>query len=105
MGEKTFYRIVAANGTLSADAFVVACPQPESIKAGCVLVVNQRNLTPLAVHETQLVPAKTEWESPHGARQTSTTARHSPCLRCGRVKGMVQDQVTCPFHGDRPCAV
>jgi hypothetical protein len=105
MNEMTLYRILTHDGLLSTDCFVVAPVQPDAIRTGCVLAINQRDLTTLTVHETRLVPAETSLRRTSAADSQAVPrgGTNSACLKCGRVQGVVLDRVTCPEHGDNPC--
>jgi hypothetical protein len=91
------FRILTPDGLLSGDTFVMAAPQPPRIAAGCLLMVDEQTGTPLTVHSTRLIPEEAPELPPvhHIADNV--------CLTCGRVQGVVEDQVPCPFHGDAPC--
>jgi hypothetical protein len=97
MADPKRYRILTPDGLLSYDTFVVSAEQPRTIRAGCVLVAHQRTGRLLTVHETRLFPAE--------AHAPAAVARKpkSACLKCGRVKGVIEDMVTCPHHGDAAC--
>jgi len=100
MAEVHRFRILTADGTLSSETFVMAPEQPEAIKADCLLVVDETTGQRLTVHETRLFPAEL-----HGAPVPMAAAR-SVCLECGRVGGVVEDEVVCPQHPDgSPCVV
>ena len=68
-------------------------------KAGCLVVINERDGAVVTVHRDRLVPVETV--GPPILYHESRTA----CLKCGRVEGVVEDHVTCPFHGDIPCGL
>jgi hypothetical protein len=92
------FRIVTVEGLLSHDTFVVAAAQ-STPKAGCLVVINERDGAMMTVHRDRLVPV--EPVAPPILYHESRTA----CLKCGHVEGVVQDHVTCPFHGDLPCGL
>ena len=85
------FRVLTPNGRLSHDTFVLASEQPEAIQEGCVLVVNNRDGTRLTAHRDRLF-SMTRLGEPKKA-----------CLRCGRVSGVVEDQVQCPYDEGSLC--
>jgi hypothetical protein len=91
MAEQKHYRILAPEGRLSHDTFVVVSQQPEAIQADCVLVVNDLDGTQLTAHRDRLFSVS-EAGTPRRA-----------CLRCGKVLGVVEDQVHCPYDDDNSC--
>ena len=91
------FRILTREGRLSEDTYVLPSQQPYAIHAGCVLVVNERSGETLTVHDTRLFPSEAVKSMPTASQTKSV------CLKCGWVKGVVEDQVTCPYHGDGPC--
>ena len=98
IGQRRF-RILSPDGLLSGDIFVLPEEQPRTIKAGCVLVVQERTGRPLTVHDTRLFPAE-------AAESVAVVGEpKSVCLKCGRVKGVVEDQVTCPEHEGASCSM
>jgi hypothetical protein len=98
MAAKNHFRILSPDGSLSRDTFVIAPEQPESIMADCLLVIDEMTGRRMTVHETRLFPAECS-SSPELA-----TAPQSRCLACGRVVGVVEDEVTCPLEpGELPC--
>ena len=98
MAEVHRFRILTPDGTLSRETFAIAPEQPETVKADCLLVVDETTGQRLTIHETRLFPAEL-----HGAPVPRAVAR-SVCLECGRVSGVVEDEVACPNHQDgTPC--
>lgn len=91
------FRILTPDGLLSGDMFVVPAVQPRMIKAGCVLVVHERTGRVLTVHETRLFPATVANGPP------SVEKPKSVCLKCGRVGGVIGEQVACPEHDGTAC--
>jgi hypothetical protein len=92
------YRVLAADGQLSSDVFSMSPEQPGTIKAGCLLMVHEPSGRTLTVHETRVFPA--------GLPSVATIVGESKraCLTCGKVQGVVQDQVACPNDGG-PCGL
>ena len=82
------FRVVMPGGLTSLDTFILVDPQPERIKAGCVLAAHEPSGRQITVHSTRLLPAETPGES-----------EHRICLECGKVEGVVEDEVLCP-HGE-----
>jgi hypothetical protein len=99
MAGQNGYRILTPDGLLTRDTFVLSPEQPNTIKAGCVLVVGQRSGTVLSVHESRLLPA--EASSP----PTAVGQWKRACMKCGKVQGVVEDQVTCPNEDGGPCGL
>ncbi len=91
------FRILTPDGLVSLDLFLLATRQPTGLKAGCVLVVNQESGGLLTVHRSRLIPALS------GA--TADGQQKSVCLKCGRVEGVVEEQIRCPFHHGVPCGL
>ena len=99
MANKKRFRILTPDGLLSGETFVLPPEQPRSIRPGCVLVVSQRTGALLTVHDTRLFPAK-------AADSVGVVGESkSVCLQCGRVKGVIEDQVSCPYHDANPCGM
>jgi VanZ family protein len=92
------FRIVLLEGALTDDVFLVPAEQPAKIKMGCVLAINQRDGSLQTVHGSRLVPSEAE-QLPQAAAVASV------CLKCGKVAGVVEDAVTCPYENDGPCKV
>jgi hypothetical protein len=84
------YRILLPDGTLSTDVFHVPMEQPADIRSHCVLVVNDRDEATLTVHRSRLFAV-------------ALAEPKKPCLTCGRVKGVLQDEVKCPYDEHAPC--
>jgi hypothetical protein len=93
------FRILMPDGMLSREVFALAPQQPRSILAGCVLVVHEPTGKMLTLHETRLFPVK--------PANTVTVIGESKrvCVKCGKVQGVVQDQVACPNDGGGPCGI
>jgi hypothetical protein len=94
-GQK-YFRLLMPDGLLSQDTFVVAAEQPSLMRADCLLVVHQGSGMMLTVNSARLFPAEAAGSPPFSQRVEA-------CLRCGRVKGVAEDQVACPYHGQQPC--
>jgi hypothetical protein len=93
------FRILTPDRRLSGGTFVPAAQQPSRIATGCVLMVDEQSGTTLTVHATRLVPLETADVRPvHGIAD-------SVCLKCGRVEGVVEDQVNCLYEGDASCGL
>jgi hypothetical protein len=94
MVEGIHYRILSPDGSLSDDTFVTAPDQPENIKSDCLLVIDDVTGRRLTVHGTRLFPAA------QGGLPPVRTASPSRCLKCGRVSGVVEDEVVCTAEHD-----
>ena len=93
------FRILTPDGLLSRDTFVLPVEQPRTIMAGCVLVVHEGSGRLLTVHDTRLFPAE-------AAESIAVVgAPKSVCLTCGRVEGVIQEQVVCPNHDGGSCCL
>ncbi len=93
------FRIVTPEEHISPETYVLAEEQPETIKANCVLLVDQANGRPITVHGTRLVPADDPLAADLDHKHTSA------CMKCGHVEGIVEDQVTCPNHNNLDCGL
>jgi hypothetical protein len=91
------FRVLTPNGLLSGDTFVMAARQPSHVATGCLVMVDEQTGTALTVHATRLIPEEAPELPPEHK------IGNNVCLTCGRVRGVVADQVACPFHGDAPC--
>jgi hypothetical protein len=95
MASPQLFHILTPQG-VSRDTFVVPADQPGSIKTDCVLVIHSHSGHMLTVHRTRLVPVDA----------TAIAKKpQSVCLKCGRVAGVVQDEVVCPEHGGVACGL
>ena len=99
MTSQTLFRILTSEGLVSLDLFTIAQPQPVNLKTGCLLVVNQANGNLVTVHQTRLIPSGIP------SCVASDGQRKSVCLKCGRVEGVVQEQIHCPYHHGVPCGL
>jgi hypothetical protein len=99
MNNQRRFRILTPDGMFSHDTFVLPPEQPRTIKADCVLVVDERNGRALTVHGTRLFPIETA-----PAPAVAIPQRHV-CLTCGKVQGVVADQVRCSSHDGGPCGL
>jgi hypothetical protein len=97
-GQKRF-RILTPDGLLSHDTFVLPANQPRDIPAGCVRVIHEQSGRMVTVHDSRLFPAGAT-ESPQFAQKPM-----SACLKCGRVAGVMAEQVTCPDHSEGTCGM
>ncbi|MGO8691411.1 MAG: hypothetical protein ACLQLG_17445 [Thermoguttaceae bacterium] len=99
MTAEMLYRIQTPEGLVSYDVFTLARPQPAGMRIGCVLVIDQNNGNRMTVHKTRLIPAAIPTDAGADDQQKSI------CLKCGRVEGVVEDQVQCPHHHDADCGL
>jgi hypothetical protein len=90
MADQRHYRVLSPDGRLSHDTFVVPAEQPAAIPQGCTLVVNERDGSQLTVHSGRLFPI-------------AETQPTKVCLNCGKVLGVVEDQVKCLYDEGNPC--
>ncbi len=93
------FRLLTPDGFVTYDTFVLAFEQPTAGEAHCMSVVHEATGRELTVHRTRLVPVD---ETVEPARDHP---RLSACLRCGRVPGVADDEVTCPYHGRLGCGL
>ena len=99
MTEQKRFQILSPDGLLSPERYLISAVQPPNIKSGCLLAVDQLSGRRITVHESRIFPAKAD-DAP-----AFDPAAMSVCLKCGRVEGVVEDQVTCPHHGDAACGL
>jgi hypothetical protein len=99
MAQKECFHVITREGELTADLFVVVADQPLKIKKDCLLVVNVQDGSQVTVHKSRLVRTENAEQMP------LAKATRSACLKCGKVAGVVEDQVTCPNEKDAPCKV
>ena len=90
MDDQNQYRILLPDHRLSHDTFRIPLQQPSNVYSGCVLVVNDDDGTQLTVHRSRLFPI-------------SLAEPKRACLKCGRVLGVVQDQVECLYGEGDSC--
>ena len=90
-------RILTPDGLISYDTFLVVAPQPTTLRADCVLVAHEITGTRLTVHRTRLISV----DPP--LKKTPRTGAKSVCLQCGKVEGVVEDQIKCPHPGKGHC--
>lgn len=99
MTERQRFRVLTPDDLISYETFVMADEQPKTIRASCVLLINEHTGQPLTVHETRLMPLEVP------GKTIADDKAKSVCLKCGKVEGVVEDQVVCPEHGDAPCGL
>lgn len=99
MTEQKRFRILSPDGLLSPESYLISAVQPPNIKSGCLLAVDQLSGRRITVHESRIFPAEASDASP------VDSAAISVCLECGRVEGVVEDQITCPHNGDAACGL
>jgi len=99
MPERKRFRLLTPEGLVTYDTFVLADDQPRTIKADCLLVVHEASGRLSTVHRTRLIPVA------DSGIQTLGRQRKSPCLKCGKVEGVVGDQVVCPYHKGLGCGL
>jgi hypothetical protein len=99
MASKKRFRILTPDGLLSRETFGLPAEQPLALRPGCVVVVNERTGVILTVHDTRLFPAE-------AAESINVVGEpKSVCLKCGKVKGVIEDQVSCPYHDAVSCGM
>jgi hypothetical protein len=91
--------LLLPDGLLSAETYLISADQPSAIKKGCVLIVDPQSGVLRTVHETRLFPEEADREI------SSPELPQGVCLKCGRVMGIVEDQVACPFENKAPCGL
>ena len=99
MPEKDRFRVLTPEGLVTYDTFVLADEQPRNIKADCLLLVHEASGRLLTAHLTRVIPT----EGPSVVAVGSQCK--SPCVRCGKVAGIVEDEVVCPNHGQSCCGL
>ena len=93
------FQVITPEGWVAPDTFLLADEQPPAIKPDCVLIVHEASGRPLTVHRTRLVALEDR------TVQSPAEQRKSVCLKCGKVEGVVGDQVACPRHGQTDCGL
>lgn len=88
------YRVVLPAGMLSGETVVLAPHQPANGHSLCV-VVNQANGRAYTVHRSRLIAVDPPPAVPKD--------RRSVCFECGKVEGVVLDQVQCPYRERESC--
>jgi len=94
MTDQEQFRIILPGGLTSLDTFVVAHPQPSRIRAGCLLMTHEQSGRQITVHATRLTPVEVMGQPSERV-----------CPNCGKVQGVVEDEVVCPYEGGAPCAL
>lgn len=97
MSERVEYRVALPDGSPSKDIFFPADEQPTTVHAFCVVVVNQQDGRRYTVHRSRLISIASPSPAPVPKK------RRSVCFECGKVEGVVYDQVQCPHSGDSRC--
>ena len=98
MPERARFYVLTPDGALSPDTFVLAEQQPQRILEGCVLIVNEATHRQMTIHRTRLIPI-------NDPVVASLTHKHSMCPKCGKVAGVVLDDVACPSHYGENCGL
>jgi hypothetical protein len=98
MPERARFHILTPDGMLSQDTFVLAERQPQRILEGCVLVLDEATHRQMTVHRTRLVPTSDSTVTP-------MSHKHSACPKCGKVAGVLLDNVPCPNHYGVHCGL
>lgn len=93
------YRLLTRENLVTYDTFVLADDAPDDLDPDLALVVHELTGRRMTVHRTRLLPAGTV----DPARLDH--ARHSPCPTCGRVEGIVEEEVRCPYDHEGPCGL
>jgi hypothetical protein len=96
--ETMHFCLLTPDGAITPDTFRIAERQPTTILEGCVLVVHEASGRQMTVHRTRLIPIS---ESQGGAYRPA----HNACPKCGKVEGIVLDNVVCPHHGGANCGL
>ncbi len=98
MKEKIHFCLLTPEGTITPDTFIIADKQPRTILEGCLLIVHEASGRQMTVHRTRLIPI-----------DTAESALFKPCAhacpKCGKVEGIVLDNVICPHHGGGNCGL
>lgn len=93
------FQVITPEGWVAPDTFVLADEQPPAIKPDCALIVHEASGRPLTVHRSRLVALEDR------TVQTPDQQRNSVCFKCGKVEGVVEDQVACPRDGQTDCGL
>jgi hypothetical protein len=98
--QRSRFRILTLEGLLTYDVFVLAEQQPLNLMPGHVLIFNENTYAPLTVSQQRLVPL--------GAEGYKVAGPHAPriaCHKCGKVEGVHDDGVHCPYHHGIQCGI
>jgi hypothetical protein len=98
MAEKARFAILLPEGAISPDAFFIAERQPHNILKDCLLVIHETTQREITVHRSRLIPI-------NDAGLQVLESKHSVCLKCGHVEGVVLDRVFCPEHHGINCGL
>ena len=99
MTPKEQFRILTPEGLVTYDTFSIAEKQPLAIRPGCVLVVDTATGRRVTVHRARLVLVQDL------VVLNVDQQRKSPCTKCGKVEGVVDDEVVCPNHAQGVCGL
>ncbi len=99
MTQKARFYILTPEGIVPPDTFVLADQQPQKILEGCVLIVHEATHRQMTIHRTRLIPINDP------AVASLKKHKHSVCTKCGKVEGVVLDNVSCPNHHGINCGM
>jgi hypothetical protein len=98
MTEKAGFYILTPEGVIPPDTFVLVNHQPIKILEGCLLVIHEASGRQMTIHRTRLIPI-------NDPAVASLKHKHSVCPKCGKVEGIVLDNVPCPNHHGINCGL
>jgi hypothetical protein len=98
MTEKAKFYILTPQGAVPPDTFVLADQQPQKILEGCLLIVHESTQRQLTIHHTRLIPI-------NDPAVATLKHKHSVCTKCGKVEGVMLDNVPCPNHHGVNCGL
>ena len=96
MTDQKRFRIVMPGGLTSLDTFVVADRQPDRIRAGCLLMTHARSGRQITIHVSRLTPIDID---------AAGQSVRGVCPECGKVEGVVEDEVVCPYECGTACGL
>ena len=98
MPEPALFYILTPEGVIPAETFVLADQQPKTILKDCLLVVHQASGRVLTIHRTRLIPI-------NDPAIKFLMHKHSVCIKCGKVEGIVLDEVSRPNDSGHKCGL
>jgi hypothetical protein len=99
MTPKETFRLLTRENLATYDTFLLANDVPEDFDPDLAVVIHELSGRRMTVHRTRLLPAA------HVDPSRLDHGRHSPCPTCGRVEGIVEEEVRCPYDDRGTCGM